>query len=111
MTEVELTQLPEARDEFAPGDKTTTVQPTGEDVTPEQSREPCAVECQWCDDEVMTRTKLKSGKYQTMWCCAVFLLGGAACCLCLYPCCHEKFHDVAHLCPSCGRVVGVCKAK
>ena len=80
-------------------------------MSPKNSREPCHFECDLCEETVLTTTKLKSGKHQTVTCLMVFLLGGATCCLCLYPCCREEFHDVMHFCPGCGKKLGTCKAK
>ena len=80
-------------------------------MSPKNSREPCHFECDLCEETVLTTTKLKSGKHQTVTCLMVFLLGGATCCLCLYPCYREEFHDVMHFCPGCGKKLGTCKAK
>ena len=80
-------------------------------LSPKNSREPCHFECDLCEETVVTTTKLKSGNHQTVTCLIVFLLGGATCCLCLYPCCREEFHDVMHFCPGCGKKLGTFKAK
>jgi len=62
--------------------------------------------CQFCGENVITRTRLKPGLLA--WISAGFLcLFGCFLGCCLIPFCVDAFQDVEHQCPHCHRIVGI----
>ena len=64
---------------------------------------PQRVICTLCRSEVLTETEKQNGTKVWTWCCILFLLTGACCCI---PCCIDSCKDTHHKCPTCDKTIG-----
>ena len=64
---------------------------------------PQAHHCAFCNDNIVTNTKIEMGTGSWIAVGALLFLTGICCCL---PCCIDSCQDVTHSCPKCNRIMG-----
>jgi len=67
---------------------------------------PCQVTCQYCNQQMTTRTVYTSGALTWLACIGIAFIGCILGC-CLIPFCIDGCKDVEHHCSGCGRTVGI----